>query len=198
MRILFAISILFLIASCQTPQELFDSGVNKIEKAIERDSTLSFPTDTIRTIRIDTIPGADGKDSIIREIITEQIPCDFTLEDLQDLRTKSRRELRHERKMYKDSLKHQEKMYKLETKRLEDSLQQMNKHYKQEVKALKSDNATEVKLAKQDTKQKRGSWFTRAMGKIWWLLLIIGLVLGIYVSRFIPKIPNPFKQKQDG
>jgi hypothetical protein len=35
------------------------------------------------------------------------------------------------------------------------------------------------------------------MGKIWWLLLIIGLVLGLFVKSWIPKIPNPFKQRKD-
>lgn len=64
---------------------------------------------------------------------------------------------------------------------------QESKDHKQDVKALKSNNKTIVKLAKQQTKQNNGSWFTRQMGKIWWLLLIIGLVGGFIIARKLYK-----------
>jgi len=198
MRLLFAISFLLLIASCQTPQELFDSGITKIEKAIDRDPNLAFPTDTIRVTEYDTIPGADGKDSLIIQTNTIKVPCDFTLKDLQDLKSKTSRELRYEKRMAKDSLRHIEKMYKLETNRLQDSLNALKKLNKEITKRLDDANNAAVKLAKEDTKQQKGSWFQRQMGKIWWLLLIIGLVAGLFIRSWIPKIPNPFKQKQDG
>jgi len=186
------------LASCSAPK-LYQQGLNKIKKAIQKDSTLVFPTDTLTKIQYDTIPGVDGKDSIIKITETIQLPCDFDVDDfMESVNKKTGRQLRFERRMIKDSLKNMEKMYKLETKRLEDSLQQMNRHYRQEIKILKSDNVTEVKLARQETKQQKGSWFQRQMGKIWWLLLIIGLVAGLFIKSWIPKIPNPFKQKQDG
>lgn len=175
-----------IVVSCSGPK-LYQQGLNKIEKAIEKDSTLSFPTDTISVINYDTIPGVNGSDSIILIKETIEIPCTFDVEAFKQLvKNKSRRELRFERKSSRDSIKHLEKMYKLETNRLEDSLHQMNKHYKQEVKVLKSDNATEVKLSKQETKQKKGSWFTRLLGRFWWIVFIVGGILGMYIGRFIP------------
>jgi len=189
------------MASCSAPK-LYQQGVDKINKAIQKDSTLAFPTDTLRLTEYDTIPGVDGKDSIIIQTNTVQLPCDFDVDAfIEANEKKTGRELRHERKMYrletrrlKDSLVQMNKSYKLETKRLEDSLVQMNKHYKQEVKVLKSDNQTEVKLARQETKQKKGSWFQRQMSKIWWLLLIIGIAVGFYLRGLIPTISNPFKR----
>ena len=196
MRLLYVfLTVTLGLVSCSAPK-LYQQGIDKINKAIEKDSTLVFPQDTLTLIEYDTIPGVDGKDSIIRITNTIQLPCDFDIEAFKEAtQKKSWRELRFERKMYKDSLKHQEKMYKLETKRLEDSLVQMNKHYRQEVKVLKSDNKAEVKLARQETKQQKGSWFQRQMGKIWWLLLIIGLIGGFILKSYIPSIPNIFKRK---
>ena len=196
MRLLFSISLLLLIASCRSPQELYQNGLEKIEKAIEQDSTLAFPTDTIRTIDVQVIPGVDGKDSIIHTTETIEIPCDFDLEAFKEsTRNKTRRELRFERRMYKDSLKHQEKMYKLETKRLEDSLAFQKKLNKELTKRLKDEGKKDAKISKHENKS---SPFLRFVGRIWWLILIIGIAIGFYISRWIPKIPNPFKQKQDG
>lgn len=175
------------IVSCKSPQDLFDKGVEKIEKAIERDPTLSFPTDTIRTVEHDTIQGVDGKDSIIRITERIEVPCDFTLEDLQELRSLSRRELRNERKMRKDSMRHMERLYKLETKRLKDSLNYQKKLNKELTKRLDDQTDTQVKLAKEETKQLKGNWLTRFLGRIWWLLFIIGFGLGVYFSNFIKK-----------
>jgi hypothetical protein len=185
------------LASCSAPK-LYQQGLNKIEKAIQKDSTLVFPTDTLTKIQYDTIPGVDGKDSIIKITETVQLPCDFDVDDfMESVNKKTGRQLRFERKTYKDSLKHQEKMYKLETNRLQDSLNFQKKLNKELTKRLDDQTDTEVKLAKEDTKQQKGSWFQRQMGKIWWLLLIIGLVLGLFVKSWIPKIPNPFKQRKD-
>lgn len=197
-------SILFLVSlitSCSSPQKMFSSGIKKITKAIEKDPTLSkeFPTDTIIDIQIKTITGKDGKDSIIEKIKTVTLPCDFTLEDLQELQSKSRRELKYERKKFNDSLNHIEKMYKLETKRLEDSLVQINKLYRKEVRAIKDTNRKEEILARQETKQEAGGWFQRIFGRYWWILplitLILGLIGGWYFRNLIPSIPNIFKRK---
>jgi hypothetical protein len=189
------IYLLLLITSCSAPK-LYQQGVSKIEKAIEKDSTLAFPTDTIRTVQFDTIQGIDGKDSIIIQKETIEIPCDFDVEAFKEsVKKKSRRELRFERKASKDSLSHLRKMYKLGTKRLQDSLNFQKKLNKELTKRLDDQTDTEVKLAKEETKQQKGSWFTRKMGEIWWLLLIIGLVIGFYLGRKIPQIPNPFKRK---
>ena len=195
MRSLLAISFLLLIASCSAPK-LYQQGIDKINKAIEKDSTLAFPTDTIRSVEYDTIPGADGKDSIIRITNTIHVPCEFDVDALiKSCNEKSRKELRFERRASKDSLRHIAKMYRLETNRLQDSLTFQKKLNRELTKRLDDQTDTDVRLAKEDTKQKKGSWFTRMMGRVWWLLLIIGLVSGIYISRFIPTILNVFKRK---
>jgi len=195
MKLLLAFLVVAIgLASCSAPK-LYQQGLDKIEKAIQKDSTLVFPQDTLRLTEYDTIPGIDGKDSIIRITNTVQLPCDFDVEDfMESVNRKTARELRYERKTAKDSLKHMEKMYRLETNRLKDSLSYLNKLNKELTKQLDDQTDTDVKLAKEETKQQKGSWFTRQMGKIWWLLLIIGAIFGIYISRFIPKIPNPFKR----
>ena len=87
-----------------------------------------------------------------------------------------------------------ERMYKLETNRLQDSLNFQKKLNKELTKRLDDQTDTDVKLAKEDTKQKKGGWFSRLMGRYWLLVLIIGIIIGLYLSRFIPKIPNIFKR----
>lgn len=192
--LLFLSLIVGVLTSCSAPR-LFQQGVRKIDKAITKDPSLKLPSDTIRIFKTDTIPGIDGKDSIIIQKETITIPCDFNIEEVQEtILNNSRRNLRHIRKIYGDSLRHDEKMYKLEIKRLKDSLVQANRHYRLEVKKIKSDNSTEVKIIKEETKQKKGSWFQRQMGKIWWLLLIIGIAVGFYLRGLLPTITNPFKR----
>jgi len=200
MKLLYAFLILAVVlVSCSTPKELYDKGLGKIEKAIERDPSLVFPKDTIRVVEYDTIHGADGKDSIIIRKETIQLPCDFDVDALlAAAKEKSGRELRFERRTSKDSLKHLEKMYKLETNRLQDSLNFQKKLNKELTKRLDDITDTNVKLEKEKTKQEKGSWFQRQMGKIWWLLIIISLIAGFLLRNLIPKIPNPFKNIRDG
>ena len=175
------------LLSCRSPKKLYDQGLKKIEKAIQKDSTLAFPTDTIRSVEYDTIPGVDGKDSLIIQTNTVQLPCDFDVDALVRInREKSRRELRYERRNSKDSLTHTRKMYKLQTNRMQDSINFLVKENRQVTKRLNDANDNAEKLARQETKRKNGSWFTRMMGKIWWLLLIIGLGIGGYIRGFLP------------
>lgn len=195
MRLLIFISVVLSLASCSTPKELYDKGLDKIHKAIERDSSLVFPQDTLVEIQYDTIPGKDGEPTIIKVKETIQLPCDFDVEAfMKATEEKSNRQLRHERRMAKDSTKHREKMYKLETDRLEDSLSYLKQENRQLTKQLKDSNTKEEKLAKEETKQKKGGWFTRLAGRYWWIIFILGIVLGLYVKSFIPKIPSPFKR----
>lgn len=193
-KYLYSIIIALCLTSCSAPK-LYQQGLDKINKAIEKDPSLSFPTDTLRLIEHDTIPGVDGKDSIIRIKETIEIPCDFDIEAFKEAtRNKTRRELRFERKMYKDSLRHNERMYKLQTNRLEDSLQYLNKLNKELTKQIRDTNDKEEKLAKEETKQKKGNWLTRFLGRNWWLVLILGLIGGFYIRGFIPTLPNIFKR----
>lgn len=74
------------------------------------------------------------------------------------------------------------------TERLSDSLALLEKLNKEITKRLDDQADTDVKLAKEDTKQKKGSWFTRWMGEIWYILIIGGLVSGFIVARKFYKI----------
>ena len=48
----------------------------------------------------------------------------------------------------------------------------------------------DVKLAKEETKQAKiehkSSPFLRFLGRMWWILLIGGVVLGLYIRKFLP------------
>ena len=190
MKIFYIIIIAISLTSCASPAKMFNSGLKKINKAIERDPSIKLPADTIIDYRIELIPGKDGKDSIIRETITETINnCDY-----DELKVRSARELRSAKKKLRDSLRHVERMYKFETKRMEDSLGYLVKENRQLTKQLRSNNSKEKVVERNKTKQEKGGWFTRIFGQLWWLLLAIGFILGIYVSNLIPKIPNIFKR----
>ena len=184
-KIVWAVVIGLLLAcasSCLTPKEMFN-------KAITKDPSLVIPSDTVRITTVDTIRGKDGRDSIIHTTETIEIPCNFDVEEfIASHEKKSGRELRFERRESKDNFNHLEKMYKLETNRLGDSLDVQLKLNKQLTKQLNDKNDTLIKLEKQKTKQEAGNWFQRQMGKIWWLLLLAGLIAGLYLRGFIPRI----------
>ena len=195
MRNLIYISFTIFLCSCASPAKMFNSGLKKINKAIERDPSIKLPADTIIDYKIKLIPGKDGKDSIIREIITETINnCNY-----DELKVRSAKELRYAKKELRDSLKHVERMYKLETKRKDDSLDYLIKENKELTKQVKSNNSKEKVIQRQKTKQERGGWFERTFGRYWWILpliaLILGLVGGFYIRNLIPSIPNIFKRK---
>ena len=199
MRLLLSLFIAAAILISCSGTKLYSQGMNKISKAIQKDSSLSIPTDTLRVVEHDTILGVDGKDSIIIQKETIKLPCNFDVEAFMALaEEKSGRQLRFERRASKDSTKHLEKMYKLETDRLEDSLSYQKKLNRQLTKQIKSSNNKEVKIAKEDTKQKKGGWFTRILGRYWWVVAILSFILGLYVKSIIPRISNPFKNIGNG
>lgn len=176
--------LLILITSCSAPK-LYQQGMKKIEKAIEKDPSIKLPTDTIvdtnTVIQIDTVDNEIIK-TVTNTITITKDTCNFDTDLL-----KTNKQLRWERRMAKDSLKHTEKMYKLETNRLKDSLNTLVKINKELTKQVRDTNDKEEKVAKEETKQKKGNWFISFLGRIWWLLLIIGFGLGVYFSNFIKK-----------
>lgn len=175
-----------VMVGCKTPQALYDQGLEKIGKAIELDSTLTLPIDTIY-----------GKDSI--QIITSTIvvPC-------EEKKKPTLRENRFTKQKLRDSMRHVERMYKLQTKRLEDSLDytaKLNKELTKRIKTLSADSVrmqkeitkqlddlsnTEVKLAKEKTKQTTGGWIIRMLGKFWWLVAGISLIIGFVFRGYLP------------
>jgi lysyl-tRNA synthetase class I len=186
--------LLILITSCSAPK-LYQQGMKKIEKAVKKDPSIKLPSDT--TVITKTITEIDTVDNEIIKTVTNTITitkdtCNFATDLL-----KTNKQLRWERRVAKDSLKHSRKMYRLETNRLEDSLKALVKVNKELTKQVKDTNNKEEKLAKEETKQKKGNWLTRFFGRIWWLLLIIGFVLGVYFSNFIKKVV-PFLNRNIG
>ena len=96
MRLISIIILVFAIASCSAPK-LYQQGINKINKAIEKDPSIKLPADTLDPIiKIEThIDTVDNE--IIKTITkTERIyidTCEFDCD-----KVKTGRQLRHERK----------------------------------------------------------------------------------------------------
>lgn len=194
MKLFKLIIIASLFTSCASPAKMFGSGLKKINKAIAKDSSLKLPADTITLTEIEI--QIDTFDNEIIKTITKTITNNINDCKYDELKIRSARELRFAKKELRDSLKHVERMYKFETDRMEDSLGYLVKENKELTKQLKSNNSKEKVAERNKTKQERGGWLTRMFGHLWWLLLSIGFILGIYISNLIPKIPNIFKRKE--
>lgn len=151
-----------------------------MDPSLKLDSDTTFVTNTVTTI--------DTFDNEIVRTVTNTITETINDCNYDELKAKSWRQLRHEKRLHSDSLKHLRKMYDLMTERLSDSLALLEKLNKEITKRLDDQADTDVKLAKEDTKQKKGSWFTRWMGEIWYILIIGGLVSGFIVARKFYKI----------
>lgn len=120
MKKLFAVSLLLgILFSCMTAEK-------HLEKFYKKGGKLE-PVERIVAIH-DTIPGVDGKDSIIERLI--EVPCP------EPEPPKTKWKVRFDNKRFKDSLKHVRKMYSdssafildsmsLENERLEDSLKRI-------------------------------------------------------------------------
>jgi hypothetical protein len=108
-----------------------------LQKFYEKGGKLE-PVDRVVTVH-DTIPGADGKDSIVERLI--EIPCP------EPEPPKTRWQVRFDNKRFKDSLKHVRKFYRDSTSFVLDSMGLENKRLKDSIKAItpivKSDNRTE-------------------------------------------------------
>lgn len=193
MKILKLILIASLLTSCASPAKMFNSGLSKINKAIERDSTLKLPNDT--TTIIDRVIQIDTVDNIITKTITNTITEIVNECNYDAIKIKSARELRFAKSSLRDSIKHVERMYKFQTSRMKDSLDYLTKENKELTKQVRSNNSKAKVEERNKTKQERGSWFTRLMGRFWWIVLIIGIIIGVYIKGFILGIPSFFKRK---
>ena len=190
------IILLLLITSCSAPK-LYQQGIKKIEKAIKKDPSIKLPADTI--IDTNTVVQIDTVDNEIIKTVTNTITVTKDTCNFDDEVVKTNKQLRWERRMVKDAFKHEQKMHKLDNKRYSDSLNYLKQQNRQLTKQIKDSNSMEEKLAKEKTKQKKCNWLTRFFGRIWWLLLMIGFVLGVYFSNFIKKIfPFLFKKTNTG
>jgi hypothetical protein len=138
-----------------------------LQKFYEKGGKLE-PVERVVTIH-DTIPGVDGKDSIVERLI--EVPCP------EPEPPKTRWMVRFDNKRFKDSLKHVRKMYgdstdfildsmNLQNKRLEDSLKRMKP-------IIKSDNRTERALSRHEN---FGFW-----DYFFWVIFFVG---GFCVRHF--------------
>ena len=187
------IILLLLITSCSAPK-LYQQGIKKIEKAIKKDPSIKLPADTI--IDTNTVIQIDTVDNEIIKTVTNTITVTKDTCNFDDEVVKTNKQLRWERRMVKDAFKHEQKMHKLDNKRYSDSLNYLKQQNRQLTKQIKDSNSMEEKLAKEKTKQKKCNWLTRFFGRIWWLLLMIGFVLGVYFSNFIKKF-LPFLNRKN-
>jgi len=173
-----------LITSCSAPK-LYKQGMKKIDKAIKKDPSIKLPADTI--VDINTVIKIDTVDNEIIKTVTKTITITKDTCNFDDELLKTNKQLRWGRRIAKDSLRHERKMHRIDNQRFDDSLAYLVKINKELTKQIKDTNSKEEKLSKEETKQKKGTWLTRFLGRIWWLLLIIGFVLGVYFSNFIKK-----------
>ena len=185
--------LLLLITSCSAPK-LYQQGMKKIEKAIKKDPSIKLSADTV--IDTNTVIKIDTVDNEVIKTITNTITITKDTCNFDDELLKTNKQLRWERRMTKDSFKHERKMHRIDNQRFDDSLAYLVKINKELTKQIKDTNDKEEKLAKEETKQKKGNWLTRFLGRIWWLLLIIGFVLGVYFSNFIKRF-LPFLNRKN-
>lgn len=193
MKTIKLIIILSLLTSCASPVKMFNSGLKKINKAIDKDPSLKLPNDTITKVK--TVIEIDTVDNVITKTITNTVTETVNECNYDEFRVKSARELRFAKSALRDSIKHVEKMYKFTTKRMSDSLDYLVKENKELTKQVKSNNSQQKVADRNKTKQEKGGWFTRMFGQLWWILLVIGFMLGMYISNVIPNIFNIFKRK---
>jgi hypothetical protein len=186
--------LLLLITSCSAPK-LYQQGMKKIDKAIKKDPSIKLPADTI--VDTNTVIKIDTVDNEIIKTVTKTIKITKDTCNFDDELLKTNKQLRWERRIAKDSLRHERKMHRIDNQRFDDSLAYLVKINKELTKQIKDTNSKEEKLSKEETKQKKGTWLTRFLGRIWWLLLIIGFVLGVYFSNFIKKF-IPFLNRNTG
>ena len=186
--------LLFLITSCSAPK-LYQQGMKKINKAIKKDSSIKLPANTI--VDTNTVIKIDTVDNEIIKTVTKTITITKDTCNFEDELLKTNKQLRWGRRIAKDSLRHERKMHRIDNQRFDDSLAYLVKINKELTKQIKDTNNKEEKLSKEETKQKKGTWLTRFLGRIWWLLLIIGFVLGVYFSNFIKKF-IPFLNRNTG
>jgi hypothetical protein len=154
---LFMLLAVVLLSSCRSAQwhfEKFKQKGGKIE-AVERIVTVH-----------DTIPGKDGKDSIIeRQIIVK--------DTLIQYRTKW--QTRFDNRRFADSMKHIRKMY---WESLDHELKLMRDYNKKEIKINNQNTTKEAKIQKSKSKEKSRSW------KDLILIYLLGLVSGILACVF--------------
>jgi hypothetical protein len=168
MKKLIIVSLLLgLLMSCMTAEK-------HLEKFYDKGGKLE-PVERVVTVH-DTIPGADGKDSIVERLI--EVPCP------EPEPPKTRWEVRFDNKRFKDSLKYMRKMRNDSLDHVIDVLEENN--------ALLSDSLKEArKIAKYEEKTDRTT--IRKENKRSWLFWL-GLTIGVIVTLGLVYVFSRFKK----
>jgi len=164
---------LFILVGCRSAQD-------HLKLFYKKGGTIENKTKIVRIT--DTIPGADGKDSIIYR----NVPCDCP----EPQPPKTRWMVRFDNRRFSDSLKNLRKFYNdsvdAELNKLQTIIDGKNDSLNIERKRDKSEDRHERKMSNSNV-------FWSWIGRRWWLLLIIGFIIRHYLpkiwSRFFPKIP---------
>lgn len=179
MKYLFLLLLGVFLYSCSA-SKLYQQGKAKIEKAIAKDPSLKEPAIVI--VKTDTLIQIDSVNNIITRTITKtevRDTCNFKNDDRQ----LTRWELRHQRKIYGDSLKHERRMFRLELKLMNDSVNALHRSYRLETDRIANQHKAELKQARVEN---RCSPFLRFIGRMWWIFIIAGFILGMYIRKFLP------------
>ena len=179
MKYLLIIFIGSIFYSCSAPK-LYEQGKKKIQKAVIKDPSLKEPVVTIT--KTDTLVYVDTvTNTVIKTITNTELrdTCNFTNDD----RRLTRSELRHQRKVYRDSLKHERKIFRLNLKLVNDSISALHRSYRLESSRIADQHDAEIKKVKIEN---RCSPFLRFIGRMWWIFIIAGFALGIYIRNFLP------------
>lgn len=166
MKKLIIVSLLLGLFACKTAEE-------HLQKFHEKGGTIE---PTIVTVH-DTIPGKDGKDSIVVRLVEIPCPPPIPPKTRWEVRFDNKRfkdSLKHVRKTYSDSLDYQVKVLKLEKSALEDSLDAA-------VKMNKQNQRTERTVTRQENKK----------GGLFWVGFIIGSLIMLvifYLYRRFKKV----------
>jgi hypothetical protein len=138
MKKLIFVSLLLGLVSCMTAEK-------HLEKFYDKGGSLE-PVERLVTVH-DTIPGADGKYSIIERLI--EVPCP------EPEPPKTKWMVRFDNKRFKDSLKHVRKMYNDSTSYVLDSMDIEVKMVKAENKGLKDSIKAMTPIVKSDNRKDR-------------------------------------------
>jgi hypothetical protein len=179
MRYLFLLLLGVFLYSCSA-SKLYKQGKAKIEKAVAKDPSLKQPAVIIT--KTDTLIQIDTVDNVITKTITKtevRDTCNFDNDDRQ----LTRKELRHQRKVYRDSLKHERKMFRLNLKLVNDSIDGLHRSYRLETDRIADQHTAEIRKVKIEN---RCSPFLRFIGRMWWIFIIAGFALGVYIRKFLP------------
>lgn len=158
------LALLLALSSCITAEK-------HLQKFYEKGGKLE-PVERIVTL-YDTIPGKDGKDSIVERLI--EVPCP------EPQAPKTRWQVRFDNKRFNDSLKHIRKMYGDSVSYVLDSMELSNERLIDSLKRVKPIVKSNNRLAKAESRHENFGFFD-------YLWLTLAFIAGFLLRHLIYKI----------